>query len=204
LNVLESNEDLVLSQWESNILTTLEVIKLNVSFWRWFGGIVGVIEGEEVLEWLIDDKLLLSLKRLGGASIKDLEPVSGIDLETISIAVSLIEYLDNTLVVINDESSVVDELDGTIYKSCRSTLRFLVHNSNLSHIRTGVVVEVSHGNSGVHWVVVRGDILVCAQIELWSFILNSCLHFKTVGVSIEHSFALSILVGEVSSIISFE
>jgi len=90
LNVLESYEDLVLGQWENNILSTLEIIKLHVSFWSWPGGIVCVIESEEVLERLIDHKLLLSLKRLGRANVEDLKPVSGVDLETIPIAVSLI------------------------------------------------------------------------------------------------------------------
>jgi len=94
----------------------------------------------------------------------------------------------------------LNKLDCTINKSCRSTLGFLVHNCNLS-----VGGEVSHDNSGVHRVVVRRDILFCiTSIELWSLILNSCLHFKTVGVSVEHTLTLSIFVCEVLSIFFFE
>jgi len=204
LNVLESNEDLVLGQWENYVLTALEIIKFHESLWRWLNtGIISVIESEEVLEWLIDDKLLLSLKRLGGLSIKDLYPVSGIDFEAKSFAVSLIEWLGDALVVVDDESSVLDELDSTIDKSSRSTLRFLVHNGDLSHVWTGVVVEVSHGNGGVYWIVVGGDVLVgVRKVELWSMILNSRLHFKTVGVGVENSLALRILVGKGSTILS--
>ena len=46
--------------------------------------------------------------------------------------------------------------------------------------------------------------MVCAQIELWSLILDSCLHFKTIGVGVELSLTIGILVGEVLTILSFK
>jgi hypothetical protein len=58
-------------------------------------------------------------------------------------------------------------------------LRFFVHDGNLPKALIFSKV-VSHSNSRIYWVVVGRNVLLSAQLVIWSLISDSGLHLEAV------------------------
>tara|TARA_B110000305_G_C19409220_1_gene624458 strand:+ start:267 stop:512 length:246 start_codon:yes stop_codon:yes gene_type:complete len=75
-----------------------------------------IIKGKEILNWLINGHLLLSLLGNSLIQVEDLHVVFGIDFDSNTLGVSFVKNLLDTLVVILHKSSLLVELDGGFRK----------------------------------------------------------------------------------------
>jgi len=190
--VLKTNQDLVEAKRECVVgqsspwLISFEKLDLRFELVFWFGCQVlwhGVVEGEGIFQRLVNEDLLTSLLRVCRDEIENLHIVAGSALDTIAFRIDLIQHLNDTLAVISWKSSILHDLNLSLFAEVsRTTLSSVVQDGDLEV----ATILVSHGNSWGNRVVVRGDISI-----LFSHIVGivrvkvSLLHGQSIWISPE-------------------
>lgn len=87
------------------------------------------------LERLIDLELSLALGRLLAGEIGDRDEVLGVDGDTASIRLSLVQSFIDTLVIVTEKTAVLHKLDCAFLDNA-TTLRVLVHDGHLDVLRS--------------------------------------------------------------------
>ena len=105
--------------------------------------------------------------------------VLGVNSDTAAISLSLVERINNTLVIVVEKAAVLHELNGTSVNDT-TTLRVRVHDGDLK-----LSVGVSHRDSRLDGVVVDVDLHGCVEVEVGAVVTDTFLHLKTVGVGVE-------------------
>lgn len=206
--ILEAHEDLVITQREESITASVghtlaellgELEELLISL------LVGnllldgalVVECEEVIQWLLNIKLLLPLKRWTLGRVMDVHVVSGGNANAKAILVGLVDSGARTILVLHEDTPLLHELNGGWAGEVgRATLWPVIQDS---HLQARVLREITHSDGGIDWVVVSADVLV--REATWKNLLIlldhggvvedlSRDHFEAVGVGPE--FALRV------------
>ena len=112
-------------------------------------------------------------------AVEDLEVVSGINPHPISELVSLIKCLTDAPPVIEEESSLVHELHGTLCQGGTSLCPG-VHQSQLI-----AICYILYGNGAIDGVIVLGDIENGGEVPGVSMIQNPLLHLEAIRVGVE-------------------
>lgn len=111
--------------------------------------------------------------------VENLEVVSGINPHPISKLVSLIECLTDSSPVIEEESSLVHELHGTLCQGGTSLCPG-IHQSQLISIG-----DILYGNGAINGVIVLSDIENGGEVPGVSMIQNPLLHLEAIRVGVE-------------------
>lgn len=187
MEVLESNLDLILSEWSGVELCCINNTGTNDLTWEiecircYHGG--GFVQWVEILQRLILLGLNTFLHFFGICRIK-VEVVSGRDSDSVSVLVFFIDPFAHTSAIISWDSSILHEFNASWLKRGTSLWSIISNGQN------SCIVNRHHGDSRVNWVVVTSDVLVgigkgLTEVPSWSIVKNSLLHFKSIWVSIE-------------------
>jgi hypothetical protein len=154
------------------------------------GWLVGV-EGEELLNWGVDNLLDLSLEWGASESIEELNVVGGWYGDSIAEWSLLIQSFSNTttVIILTTVAAVLHELDSTIDEH-GATLRAIIHDGHL-----GVGGFVNNGDGIIDGVVVGSDIKTTfedGQVPCWSVVQDALLHFEAVWIGVEHLIVIQV------------
>jgi len=145
------------------------------------------IKSKELLNWSVDYLLRLPLHGLTSLSVEVLDVVGGLNSNSISITVFLIDWHIETAPVIEVAPTILHELNATIVETC-SRLRTIIQNSELH-----VCVLILNSDGRGDWVEVSSDVHASrnhVKWPRWSVVQLAFLHLKTIRVSPENSFVL--------------
>ena len=152
-DVLHSHENGVAGQREHQQLASVQTVqRLELLVHRrglGFRRTLRVVERKEVLQRLVNLKLMSALLRLTSVSIERINPVASVDLHAVAVGIAFVENLADATVIVNEQSAVVNELNSALFQFSRGTLSTIIHDSDLSATR-----HTSHSNCRVHGVIV--------------------------------------------------
>jgi len=120
--VFKSYEDFIPAYWEESITTFIckvfaeflwELKQFLILFvYNWLFDSTLVIETEEILQWLLNINLLLTLKRLAFICIKYLHIVTSIYTNTQGVTVSLVDSCVKIIAIFHQYSSLLHQFNG--------------------------------------------------------------------------------------------